>query len=281
MKAVKELAEASQARGPLSPGRVRGWTGELKDALGMQDVRIFGVPSDSRVARVILDADYRMKLIGIGKMDGGTHVPDYFALLAKNQKDAAASLDGLRWWLTMKYESVQHSADHNAFEIRGSSVLCQSENQFVNQHGQAVSSGKTEATNRLFAANFTQHYDELARREPVFADLQGIFDLALVAAMIRHDGIDARLGWTGGVFAVNGAYRPSSYHVPREVETVVNHRVLNGRDIVVQVAGGVRGDLMSVLTNPELRQESPRLARVATENRASNLPDGRWWWDAN
>jgi hypothetical protein len=241
---------------------------------------VHGIPADSRAARVLVEADYRMKLIGIGKLDAGPHVPDYFDLLAKERQSATSSLDALRWWLTMQYESVLHSEDHDAFEVRGSSVQCQSENQFLAANGQRASTGKADVTNQLFAANFTQHYAELAQRDPVFADLQGVFDLALVAALIRHERIDERLDWDGGVFAVNGAYRPASYQVPREVETVVNHRVFGGRDIVVQVAGGVRADFTAVLTNPEVRKPSPRLAGLAESSRATDLPAGRWWWDA-
>ena len=280
LKAIREFAEASQKEGPLSPNRVRRWAQQLGEELGRQDVTVYGVPGDSRVARVIVEADYRMKLIGIGKMDAGPHVNSYFDLLAKNPELASGSLDALRWWMTMQYGSVLHSEDQNAFEIRGSSVRCQSENQFLTAQGERVKTGKSEPVNQQFAAAFSEHYAELAERDPIFADLQGVFDLALVAAMIQHDGLDRRLDWDRGVFAMNGAYRTASYAVPRETDSVVNHRVFNGRDIVVQVAGGVRADLMSVLTNSELRQQSPRLAGVAEDSKPAQLPEGRWWWDA-
>ena len=280
LKDLREFATASQQRGPLAAGAVSRWARELGEKLGTQDITVYGIPGDSRVARVLVEADYRMKLIGIGKLSAGPHVADYFDLLAKNPQAAAGSLDALRWWLTMKYESVLHSEDHNAFEVRGSSVQCKSENQFLTEQGKRVDTGKAEPVNQQFAANFTQHYAELAQRDPVFADLQGVFDLALVAALLQQERADERTGWDRGVFGVNGAYRPASYAVPQTTETVVNHRVYGGRDIVVQVAGGVRADLLSVVTDPELRQESPRLGNVAAGSRPANLPEGRWWWDA-
>jgi hypothetical protein len=280
LKELKEFAAASQAKGPLAAGQVRRWAEQLGQKLGRQDISVYGIPGDSRVARVIVEADYRMKLIGVGKLDGGPHVPDYFEILAKDPQAASGSLDALRWWLTMQYDSVLHSDDHNAFEVRGSSVKCQSENQFITAQGGRVETGKAEPTNQSFAANFTQHFPELAQRDPVFADLQGVFDLALVAALLQHEQIDDRLNWDMGVFAVDGGYRPASYAVPKETDTVVNHRVFGGQDIVVQVAGGVRADLLSVLTNPELNQSSPRLAGVAQQSQPQSLPEGRWWWDA-
>jgi len=282
LAAIKEFAATSQSRGPLAPGSVGRWATQLGQKLGHQDIRVYGVPSDSRVARVIVEADYRMKLIGVGKLSAGPHVPDYFDLLAKHPEVASGSLDALRWWLTMHYDSVMHSEQHNAFEIAGSSVQCKSENQFISEQGQQVGTGKAEPINRQFAATFTEHYAEIAQRDPVFADLQGVFDLALVAALIQQERVDERLGWDRGVFAVNGGYHTASYAVPKETESVVSHRVFNGKDVVVQVAGGVRADLLSVLNDASVRQESPRLDGVSKGSRpASNLPEGRWWWDAN
>ena len=51
-----------------------------------------------------------------------------------------------------------HSPDNSAYEIQGSSVLVQSENQFVNSQGQHVPTGVSEPINRMFAQNFTNHY---------------------------------------------------------------------------------------------------------------------------
>jgi hypothetical protein len=282
LAAVKEFASASQQRGPLAPGSVGRWSAQLGQKLGHQDIRVFGVPADSRVARVIVEADYRMKLIGVGKLSAGPHVPDYFDLLSKHPEVATGSLDALRWWLTMHYDSVMHSEQRNAFEIAGSSVQCKSENQFISEQGQQVGTGKAEPINRQFAQTFTDHYAEIAQRDPVFADLQGVFDLALVAALLQQERVDEKLGWDRGVFAVNGGYHTASYAVPKETESVVSHRVFNGKDVVVQVAGGVRADLLSVLNDASVRQESPRLDGVSKSSRpAGTLPEGRWWWDAN
>jgi hypothetical protein len=140
-----------------------------------------------------------------------------------------------------------------------------------------VTTGQSEPVNRLFASNFTEHYDELAQREPVFADLQGVFNLALVAAIIDREGAGE---WMGESFDVSGAYLPAKYWTPREADTVVNHRVYNGRDVVVQVAGGVEADVLSALDSAEIEAADPALNKVAELATAPELPAGRWWWDA-
>ncbi len=280
LKAIKEYVDASNNAGPLAPGQVKNWTGELQNRLGLQDVVVNGVPVDSRVARVIVEADYRMKLIGVGKLSPVRSIPSFFDLLAQTREQNLSSVDALRWWLTMKYEAVLHSPEREVFEIRGSSVKCLSENEFITAQGERVGTEKAEKTNRLFAEKFTENYAELASADSVFADLQNVFDLSLVAALIRSEGMDARANWDHGVFAPHGEYQTEKFAAPKTVMTVVNHRVYNGRNIVVQVAGGVKGDLLSVTRNTDIRGAKPELSQLETRAAAPELPAGRWWWDA-
>lgn len=277
---VKEFVAQSNARGPLRAGAgVQNWTRQLKEKLGVQDITLYGVPNTSRVARVLVEADYRMKLIGIGKMDAGENIPSYFDLLAEQDTKSTQNLEALRWWLTMKYDSVLHNAARSAYQVVGSSVLCQSENQIVTKEGQRLQTGQAEKLNREFAANFTKHYQELAQQDLVYADLQNIFDLALVAALMQNEQLADRAGWEMSVFAANGAYHPAEFEPAHTVETVVNHRVFNGKDVVVQVAGGVRVDTGSVVKNQNNLKVSSEVGAVSTQSKAPALPVGRWWWD--
>lgn len=279
VKALKEYVEKSSGRA-ISAEATRGWVSQLQKKLGRQDVVVWGVPGDSRVARVIVEADYRMKLIGIDKLNAGKEIPSYFDLLPMSQQKNPPTMDALRWWLTMQFDSVLHSADKSVFEIQGSSVLCQSENQFVTSEGKHVPTGQSEATNRLFAENFTKHYAKLAAKDLVFADTQNVFDLALCSALIKSEHLDQKCAWDLGVFAPQGAYSPATYPVPREIDSVVNHRVYRGHEIVVQVAGGVTANVMAAARDPKLNKASPDLGSVGTAAKAPELPVGRWWWDA-
>lgn len=280
LKNIKEFAESSQAKGALNASSVGGWVAQLQKKLGLQDIQVNGIPVDSRVARVIVEADYRMKLIGIGRLDGGSNIPDYFELMKQTGQTSSQSIDALRWWMSPKVEAVNHSPERNVFEIQGASVLCQSENELITDDGKRVHTGKSEATNRLFAENFTKNYADLAAQDLVFADLQNVFDLSLVAAIVEHERLADRAGWNLGSFARTGEYRPASFAPAETVMSVVNHRVFNGKDIVVQVAGGVRGDFISMLKDSSIVKEVSRLANLSSRGQAGELPEGRWWWDA-
>ena len=280
LKKINDFVTRSNKRGSLSPAAVKNWTSQLGNALGRQDITIIGVPADSRVARVMVEADYKMKLIGIGLLDAGKHVPGIFALMTPAEQKAS-SLDALRWELTMKYSSVLHSDSGNAFQLIGRAVHCQSENQLVNSRGERVSTGKTEGSNRTFARNFTEHYVELSRKDRVFAELQNVFDLALVAALLNRQGLAEQAGWQMGVFGNHGDFHPAVHPVPRTVDSVVNHRVYNGRDVVVQVAGGVTADFGSLLADRGTIKANAKLNRIAPAARAANLDSDRWWWDVS
>ncbi len=278
LKRINDFVARSNRKGSLSPAAVKNWTSQLGNALGRQDITVTGVPADSRVARVMVEADYKMKLIGIGQLDAGTHVPGIFSLMSADEQ-TASSLDALRWELTMSYRQVLHSTAGDAFQLVGRSVRCQSENQFVNNDGQRVSTGKSNGANQTFARNFTEHYVELSRKDRVFADLQNIFDLALVAALVNRQGLAQQAGWDMGVFGHHKEFQPAVHPVPRTVDSVVNHRVYNGKDVVVQVAGGVHADLGGLLADRGRTRNHSKLNGIAPAARPAGLASDRWWWD--
>ena len=278
LKSLQDFLNASSSR-PLRPGAgVRRWVAQLHEKLGHQDIVFKGIEANSRVARIIVEADYRMKLVGIGKYDfgTGTKIPSIFELMTADEQKAG-KLDALRWWLSMKYDSVLHSADGNSYEFVGSSVLCQSENQFLNAQGKQVQTGKSDGSNRVFAETFTAKYKDIAKHDLVFADLRNVFDLALVASLLEHKNLAEKANWNAGVFANDGAYTTAIHATPKEVDSVVNHRVFRGKDIVVQVAGGVRVD-MSVAYNDKVFRPGTRLGSTATKAKVST--SNNWWWDA-
>ncbi|QDT13943.1 DUF1598 domain-containing protein [Alienimonas californiensis] len=279
LKAVKEYAEASQAAGPLSgPSATRQFVAGLGQALGEQDVVYNGVPADSRVARVIAEADYRMKLIGIDKVQGAG-IQSYFDLLGASGNTSGVPMKALRWWLTTDFDAVLHSADRDVFELVGSRVLCKSEDEFINADGTRQQTGQSSAVNSQFAAEFTNKFQALAAEDPVFAELQNVFDLSLAAALISAESLDERAGWNGDVFANEALYPTETAAEIATVDTAVNHRVYRGGEVVVQVAGGVRGDLNRVLANSEVYKTGVRLQNKFDDGELER-PAGRWWWDA-
>ena len=189
VKAVQELIGKS---GTLSARNVGAFTKNAGETLGLQNVIVQGIPQNSRIASVIVDADYQMKLIGIGKREGADGMKSYFDLISREER-RGSSMDALRWWMTVGYDAIYVDPNQQAFEFSGRSIRCLSENQIVKDDGTHESTGKAEKANAEFARLFTENLPKLADQEMVFADLQNVFDLALVSALVQSQRIDFRL----------------------------------------------------------------------------------------
>jgi hypothetical protein len=109
---------ASSSRRPLEPGQRKRWLQNLRDTVGLQDIEVFGVDPASRVAGVLVEADYHMKLIGMGLVDGVDGIESYLDSVgeaASATRGAVPPMSVLRWWFALNYDSIRTSADSDAF----------------------------------------------------------------------------------------------------------------------------------------------------------------------
>ena len=116
---------------------------------------------------------------------------------------------------------------------------CSAKTRCLAAQGQRVHTGQSDPLNRQFAESFTAHFAELAAKYPVYGELRNIFDLAMAVALIQSEGLPSDAGWQPGLLASSEQLRLPQGAVPRQVETVINHRVINRRQIVAGVSGGV------------------------------------------
>lgn len=257
------------------------FTRQVEQGLGLQNVFVKGIPQDSRVASVIVDADYRMKEIGIGKRKGPEGMKSYFDLLTRSEQRGSGSMDALRWWMAVGYEAVNMSQSGHVFEFAGNPVQCLSEDQVVGPGGQRTGTGKATRANAKFADLFTRFLPELAAQDVVFADLENVFDLSMVAALVNAHGLANQVGWTPDAFVDGDTYPTRQLDVPAELMTAAQHRVYPGGSIVIQVAGGVRVDLDEYVNGRSKVGIDPELDTQSTKATPKGQQGGRWWWDAN
>src|SRR5207249_3799623 len=76
LAAAKAVLE-KWSKQPLKPGQRDRWLNEIRDALGRQDITMYGIERRTHAGRVLVEADYRMKLVGIGLEDGVLGVSSY------------------------------------------------------------------------------------------------------------------------------------------------------------------------------------------------------------
>ena len=154
-----------------------------------------------------------------------------------------------------------------------------SENELLTARGERVHTGKADDLNSQFAHSFTAHFEELARKYPIYADLRGVFDLALVAALIRAERLDEQAAWRMSILGDAAKFPVRLAAVPKQVETVMNHRLVEQKHIIVGVSGGVSFDANSLVQAQAIKADEYGLM---SSDRASATPNAAreiWWWD--
>jgi hypothetical protein len=276
---VQAFAQQSGKRAIRSEERPH-WLDQLRAQLGKQDIEVYGLDPRTRAARVLVEADYRMKLVGMGLEPGVPGVQSYLASVKLAAGQAPPPMGVLRWWFTLNYDAVSAAADRQAFALRGQGVKVQSENERLSAEGERIHTGQSEELNLLFAHSFTEHFQALCDKYPIYAELRNIFDLALVCALMHEEGLAEKAGWHMTCFGNPQAYAVQMGEPPKEVETVMNHRVINGVHILVGISGGVRVDPARLVSRQAIEVNSDGTLAKQRNNAVTKKPSrDRWWWD--
>ena len=178
---------------------------EMKKALGPQEVKLYGVPADSRVALTMLAADYRLKRLSMG-----------VETVAGLGNALGTEIAAPRIWFEPAYDPLLMAADGTAYELRGPRLKVLAGPQQFNPQG------ANEAQKR-FGENFSKKMSDVAAKVDALADLQNVTDCFMTAALIRQDRLLEKAGldfaWLLGPVAA--PYKTASLPVPRTAETVV------------------------------------------------------------
>jgi hypothetical protein len=273
LAATQEYLAKSAAK-PIEPSGRKRWLTGLRDTLGKQDVEFFGLKPDSHMALVLLVADYHMKLVGMGLAESVPGVNNYLATVEVLPDGTVPPMTVLRWWFAMTDRPVKTNAERDVFQIPTGGVQVLSENELLAARGQRVHTNQSEELNKRFAESFTAQFESLSEKYPVYGELQRIFDIALVLSLIEREALLEKSGWQPTLFEDPRSLRLPELAVPREVETVINHRVINRRNIIAGISGGVWID-----GGKALKVEATEEAAISSVKEKSSTTTETWWWD--
>jgi hypothetical protein len=134
--------------------------------------------------------------------------------------------------------------------------------------------------NRQFTESFTKHFDELCVKYPIYAELRNLCDLALAASLVREEGLADKVDWHMTYFGDPQAFVVQKCAVPKEVDSVVNYRLLREGLFVAHVSGGVIVKPNELVSRQSIQVEShPQLQQKRPGNAAKPQAVDRWWWD--
>jgi hypothetical protein len=249
---------------------------QLRDKLGLQVITVGGVSAKTHFAQVMVEADYRMKLIGIGLEVPPVRLTSYVERANPSQV-ARNALQ--RWYFVPEYQCVRVSDDALAMELVGEGVRLVGENEVVSKDGTRQASRGGNRASDAFVRAFTKVYPKLAERAPVYAQLRNCIDLAVAAAFIQHQDYYGLVGWKPDVFHSEKAYPVETLNPPKEVETAVNS-LWKGNVLLTPVGGGVQmRPAEAVQPTNLLDDEKGAVENARTAVDLSTLAADQWWWD--
>ena len=248
----------------------------LSNALGLHNVTIHGISPRTHFAQVLVEADYRMKLIGIGLEQPPVKLASW---VSRAKPNAIARNAMQRWYFVPDYEVVKVSEDEMAMELVGGSVRLVSEDEMVTAGGQRVAAGRKDKASEMFATAFTKKYNQLAARLPVFAELRNLIDMSIVAAFMKRQDYYGQAGWDLKIFADEEVFPVETHPSPQSVETAIN-AVWKGRRLLTPIGGGVHIRPTNALSSENLLHDGQGAVAAQRELvTLDHLSDGQWWWD--
>ena len=253
-------------------------TSTLQKALGLQTVTLGGVSPKTHFAKVLVEADYRMKLISIGmeEMPRKIGLRSYVSLA----NPSAVSRNALkRWFFVPDYECVRVSDDDLAMQLVGDGVKLIGEDELVSSDGGRSGTGKGDRASQKFVHSFTKSYPKLANWSPIFAELRNVIDLSVAAAFIQQRDYYGKAGWKMPIFGDEKKYPVETYNAPKQVPTACA-AVWKGRKLMTPIGGGVQIKATNALLSPNLlADEKGTVGKLRAQVNLNGLADGQWWWE--
>src|SRR4051812_844325 len=259
-----------------NPGEEQFVVNNLRERLGMQTITVGGISPKTHFAQVMVEADYRMKLIGIGLEQPPVRLASYVERARPSQ---VASNALQRWYFVPNYQCVRVSEDSLAMELVGDGVKLVGEDEAVSKDGSRHTAAKANQASAAFVKAFTKVYPQLAERSPVYAQLRNCIDLAISAAFIQHQDYYQLAGWHAETFNSEKDYAVETLNPPQQVESAVNS-LWKGNTLMTPIGGGVQMNPTEAIDPTNLLEDKDakvQEARAALD--LSKLKANQWWWD--
>jgi hypothetical protein len=139
--------------------------------------------------------------------------------------------------------------------------------------GRIAAQAENDPTAQRWADAMTANFDQLAIAEPVFGQLRGCMDLALVTAVLAGSDLLTRTHLELPMLLDETRLKLAEYRVPKNVASHAT-ALRRGRSWVVSVSGGVEFDVGRVVNAAELQEGLGQSRTAAAPNSAES-----WWWD--
>jgi hypothetical protein len=263
--------------GPATANVVEARFKQMDEILGLQTVRIDGVPPDSHFAVALIEADYRMKRISMGLENPGVKgLKSHLAMIG------AGGNTMQRWWFVPLYDAIYRTPDGLAFRFAGQRLQLLAEEELADAQGNRSAAGNTRVSTKAFAKQFTEKFPELAAKSPIFGELQNLTDWAVFAALLQREKLAEQIDWKMATLLDKERLVVPTFNAPKQIPSSVNYKRA-GNLIVGLVGGGViiqSGQTLNRSVTPATDLHRLEAVRDVAASAARNETH-RWWWDSD
>ncbi len=243
------------------------------ELLGPAHIWIHGAPADCHLSQVMVESDYRMKLIAIGLEPPPVEMTTFAAAVDRPIRDFQ------QWWLTPDYDWIVQDARAEAMQMTGQGVQLITNRVVLRPDGSLeIQERRASRAAKTYAREFTEKYTAIAEASPVFAQLRNIVDLLVASAWLQRHDAWTRIDWPGGLLLDRGQLPHQSLPVPRTAPSVAN-TIFKGEMLLLPAGGGFS-------INPSIALEPENLAvdldgKLLQQRTEVQLPADEkiWWWD--
>ena len=152
----------------------------FQNALGMQTITVRGISDKTHFARTMVDADYHMKLIGIGLEQAPVRITSF---IEKASPTSVAKSSLQRWFFQPDYECVSITEDETGMELIGRGVKLVGEDESIANDGTRKRSGGSNRASRNFTNSFTKMFPALSEKAPLFSELRNVIDMSIACLL--------------------------------------------------------------------------------------------------
>jgi Protein of unknown function (DUF1598) len=245
----------------------------MEQAVGPQTIRLTGVSPESHFAQVLVAADWQMKRLGMGLVPSPVNgLTSYLELLSQGP-DSKPRNPLPRWWIAYGDQPVERDAEGLSWGISRPGIQVRTAAGRLESNGRISTQTKSDPTAKQWADSMTAHYDKLAIVEPVFGQLRGCMDLALVAAILASGDLLARVHMESPILLDDARLQLAAHRVPKNVASHASAIRVSSKWIV-SVSGGVELDVPRVVNAADVQVDVREARLHASPKRIES-----WWWD--
>jgi hypothetical protein len=237
-----------------------------------QAVAVLGIPFNSHFGKVMVDADYYMKRLVDGSVN--LQIPGFVSLTdyvlgklkedVRNNRRSAFSISSVNRFEFYPGENL-YLEDSGIVVIDKCPVQLLTEEEYLSHSGKLQGTGLADPSADLFARNFSAEYENIAKKKPIYQELEGLFRFVALAKIMEFKELEIDLRYMLNEYPVAQTEVDPSLPGISHVKDFQHRQEYSGGYSIIKLwlpsCGGVRIDI-DISSKNFVKSTSTRLVQL-------------------